>query len=542
MECLEVQPIALPPRKLTPAMTAAMIDESRQRPFEKAKTVQNWRDELNFDASARLSSWGVGVAPTPVEVEGRVLPPPQVSYGKGSSKPSVASGGWNLRNAKFCVPGKALTTWCLINFTRTPPQACVEFAQMFTAALREVGMVVNKPPHIDSAPGSADMVKATFERAGKAAKVIAGGPQAPPPQLFVCLVDGDADLYAAIKRIAICELPSPVASQCMLARKALNAKGQAQYAANVAMKVNVKLGGHNHAVESQNDLPSLGPQTMIMGADCSHGPPGSSQLSIAACVATMDGKRSKYHAELRAQRHSRGGKSQEAILQMKEMATEHLKHWAASNKGQLPASIIMFRDGVSEGQWAMARQQEAQAIQEAVASIDPRKTIPLTYIVCMKRHHIRFMAKNEGDTDRSGNLPAGTVVDSDVVHPYGFEFFLQAHAGLIGTARPTRYVVLQNDAKFTSDALQRTINSLSYTYARATRSVSLVPPAYYADILAEKGRTLMYSDAMSETATSYSDSTTTALQRESELGEPDSGQLMRSINRNKEFASTQWYM
>lgn len=45
----------------------------------------------------------------------------------------------------------------------------------------------------------------------------------------------------------------------------------------------------------------------------------------------------------------------------------------------------------------------------------------------------RFFANDLRDTDRSGNLPAGTVVDRTVTHPFAFDFYLQAHAGLVGT-------------------------------------------------------------------------------------------------------------
>lgn len=335
-----------------------------------------------------------------------------------------------------------MITWCLINFTRVPDQACLEFIDVLAQCLRGLGMSVSMAPHYERGNGTPEEVKSVFERAGREAKRKAGGPKAPPPQLFVCLIDGDADLYAAIKRVSFTELPSPVASQCLLSRKALNAKGQMQYAANVGMKINAKLLGCNHAIESPTDLPGFKPQTMLMGADVSHAGPGSTQLSIAASVATLDAKRTKYHSELRAQRNSSGGKSQEGILHMGDMAFEHLKHWQAQNQGRLPEAIVMFRDGVSEGQWAMSRQMEAAAIKAAIYKLDPKANIALTYIVCMKRHHIRFFANSDRDIDRSGNLPAGTVVDTKVVHPYGFDFYLQAHAGLIGTARPTRYVVL----------------------------------------------------------------------------------------------------
>jgi eukaryotic translation initiation factor 2C len=42
---------------------------------------------------------------------------------------------------------------------------------------------------------------------------------------------------------------------------------------------------------------------------------------------------------------------------------------------------------------------------------------------------MRFFAANLNDVDRSGNLPAGTVVDNVVTHPFAFDFYLQAHGG-----------------------------------------------------------------------------------------------------------------
>jgi eukaryotic translation initiation factor 2C len=42
---------------------------------------------------------------------------------------------------------------------------------------------------------------------------------------------------------------------------------------------------------------------------------------------------------------------------------------------------------------------------------------------------MRFFGLNQGDLDRTGNLPAGTVVDTTITHPFAFDFFLQAHAG-----------------------------------------------------------------------------------------------------------------
>lgn len=63
---------------------------------------------------------------------------------------------------------------------------------------------------------------------------------------------------------------------------------------------------------------------------------------------------------------------------------------------------------------------------------------------------------------------------------YDFDFFLQAHAGLQGTTRPTHYTVVHDDNAFKSDQLQGLTYGMAYLFARATKAVSLVPPAYYA--------------------------------------------------------------
>lgn len=63
-----------------------------------------------------------------------------------------------------------------------------------------------------------------------------------------------------------------------------------------------------------------------------------------------------------------------------------------------------------------------------------------------------------------------------------------AHGGLQGTTRPTHYYVVHDDIGFKANEIQGLTNALSYMFARATKAVSLVSPAYYADVACERGR------------------------------------------------------
>ncbi|KAG8942579.1 hypothetical protein FRC00_011746, partial [Tulasnella sp. 408] len=93
----------------------------------------------------------------------------------------------------------------------------------------------------------------------------------------------------------------------------------------------------------------------------------------------------------------------------------------------------------------------------------------------------RFFPPPGGSSDRSGNAPAGLVIDREITSPVEFDFYLQSHGGLLGTSRSAHYNVLVDQNNFMPDELQRLSFSLCHVYARATRSVSIVPPVYYAD-------------------------------------------------------------
>jgi eukaryotic translation initiation factor 2C len=80
------------------------------------------------------------------------------------------------------------------------------------------------------------------------------------------------------------------------------------------------------------------------------------------------------------------------------------------------------------------------------------------------------------------------VVDKGVTSMLDFDFYLQAHAGLQGTVKPTHYIVIYDESSLTADMVQQGVHTASYLYARATKAVSLVPPAYYADIVCEQAR------------------------------------------------------
>lgn len=148
-----------------------------------------------------------------------------------------------------------------------------------------------------------------------------------------------------------------------------------------------------------------------------------------------------------------------------------------------PQHVIVFRGAVSDGATKRLMKDEVRVLQKMLSEL---ATGPkLTYVTCSKGHQTRFYAANE-----QGYSAAGTVVDQQVTSVSDYDFFLQTHGSGVGAGIPraTRYTVLVDENKYPVDVLQQGINSLSYLWAPATKSVSLVPAAYLADRACERAR------------------------------------------------------
>ncbi|ORY36495.1 Piwi-domain-containing protein [Rhizoclosmatium globosum] len=249
--------------------------------------------------------------------------------------------------------------------------------------------------------------------------------------------------------------------------------------------IEASLGGVNMIVDPAKMLNVLGKPipTMVMGADVTHPPAGAQGgVSIASLVASMDSKFAEYRAGIKVQ-----GPREEIISDLTGMVGEHLSQFQARAKGRLPERLLFFRDGVSEGQFGEVALQEVQKLKLALRAAGAGNC-KLTFLVINKRHSHRFFCQESRDADRKGNVMAGTVIDSGITHPFEFDFFLNSHTGLQGTSRAAHYHVLYDENNFSADDLQEICYRMCYLFARASRSVSIVPAVYYAHLVAYRAR------------------------------------------------------
>ncbi|KAJ3563363.1 hypothetical protein NP233_g8987 [Leucocoprinus birnbaumii] len=475
--------------KLLEEHTAAMITVAANPPNANADAIENQGlRELGFAQNTpTLAAFGVGVGREMATVPGRILPPPKPKYRQnvdgGDFKADKAS--WNLRKVKF-TKGAVLENWAVLvirdnnrdDFSGPVDPHLKEILSGFSNMCGVSGMTVKSQPKVADValPPKNRSRDPTRSQAIKAIQTAMGTSFKPKPKIIlIILSDSDRHIYAGIKRL--CDVALDVATVCVQSGKIRG--GGPQYYANVALKINMKLGGVNHTLDPTSLSWLKEKPTMLVGMDVTHPGPGSVRgtPSIAAVVASYDSDYAQFPASMKMQESKK-----EMITDLEDMMYERLKVFQARNKGRLPDRVLVYRDGVSEGQFQIVIDQEMPPMLKAFHRIDVKHRPKLTIVVCGKRHHTRFFPTQEGDADSKANPLPGTVVDRGITSVYNFDFYLQAHGSLQGSSKPTHYFVIHDEIGFTQDKLQSLTNSVSYMFARATKAVSLVSPAYYADL------------------------------------------------------------
>ncbi|EMD35748.1 hypothetical protein CERSUDRAFT_84845 [Gelatoporia subvermispora B] len=449
-----------------------------------------------------LAGFGLDVAQEMAVIPGRVLPPPSITYKTG--RPNVKEGSWNILNVKFQSGGN-MANWAVMlvqegrrnEFQGENDPQLVQFLQLFSQKCAASGMSVPQvPPKIFATPRLPRDRNAALETISHALKGNLDN-RRKPSFILVLLSGEDNFIYPGIKRM--CDVDLGLHTVHMLLHKARGEpRKQDQYFSNVALKVNAKLGGVNHLLD-QNSMKWLTEKsTMLVGIDVTHPGPKSrpGTPSIAAVVASVDNNFVQFPASLMLQKPDWNKEAKEVIPppNLTTMMLERLKLYSQRNNS-LPDRIFVYRDGVSEGQYDTVLRFELPQILEAFKKI-PRKTPyrpKLTIAICGKRHHVRLYATDDRDKTRNGNTLPGTVVDRGITYVYHNDFYLQAHAGLQGTVKSTHYVIIYDENRYGADVLQQGTHTTSYLYARATKAVSLIPPAYYADLACERARYYLHN-------------------------------------------------
>lgn len=498
MEVCRVVPGQRCLKRLNENATAEMIKIAAKRPNLRQATIDNIIKNANFSQDKYLNSFGIQIANSMVELTGRILPTPGIKYGEKDQPLLPSNGAWNMKGRRL-YKGAIIKKWGLIVYDIGRPlqnDILMKFQAELIKSAKEIGIQIDNPVYQARAPAN-EIPEFVISKAFKKDRDI---------ELLVFILPGKTPFYGDIKRLCETEngftgFSDPdvrnliknkgVCTQCIQSKNVL--KCNPMTLAQLCLKINSKMGGTNNVIDNNNKvtrpLNVFKEPVIFLGADVTH--PGlgdKSSPSIAAIVGSIDEIPSRYSACVRIQGHR-----VEVIEDLENVTVELLKQFYRHMKVK-PRKIIMFRDGVSEGQFQQVLFHEMSAIQKACIRLEKGYEPGITFVVVQKRHKAKFFPVNKNDEDKSGNVSAGTTIDTVVCHPTEFDYYQYSHSGIQGTSRPAHYHVLWDDNNFSADELQALSFMLCHLYVRCTRSVSIPAPAYYAHHVAFRSRSHLQNE------------------------------------------------
>lgn len=330
---------------------------------------------------------------------------PRIEYG-GNKPVDVNSGEWNMKNVKF-KNSATLDNWTVM-FLRScnnNQDYWTDMQGFFTPAilafrkqLQTAGMTVHQPnlgvngdepievfvDQRDSADALFKKIDAGFQDDKMTARR--------PKSLLVLMSVAHTEIYNQLK---VCgDLKYGIHTVAVVGSKFVGKKHehrpQPTYFANVGLKFNLKLGGRNQAVQPADlGIISQG-KTMVVGLDVTHPSPGSVKdaPSVVGIVASIDSTMAQFPGDL----DSQTGR-QEEIANLEPLMIKRLRLWQKNNN-LLPENILIYRDGVSEGQYYnTVVEKELPPIRRACElgygasfkyGVNPRITI----VIVGKRHNV----------------------------------------------------------------------------------------------------------------------------------------------------------
>ncbi|KAL0887394.1 hypothetical protein Bca101_011377 [Brassica carinata] len=499
-------------KTLSNPQRASLVEKSRQGPPERMASLTNGLTKSNYNADMVLQESGVSIGSNFTQVDGRVLPAPILRVGNGQEF-QPRHGRWNLNYKKLVEPA-TVTRWAVVNFSARRDTNRLVSDLIRCGKTKGINVeppynVFQENPRFRDAPAHI-RVETMFEQ-------MQSEPGKKKPLFLLCILAEKKNslVYGPWKKKNL--IDHGIVTQCIAPTSKIND----QYLTNVLLKINAKLGGLNSllAMESSRAMMPLVTQvpTFIVGMDVSHGSPGHSDIpSIAAVVGSRQWPLiSKYRACVRTQSrkveiidnlfkpvtNEKGKLVDDGIFWFEELLWE----FYTSSGNMRPEHIIIFRDGVSESQFSQVLNIELDQMMQACKFVEENWEPKFTVIIAQKNHHTKFFQANAPD-----NVLPGTIIDSKICHPRNNDFYLCAHAGMIGTTRPTHYHVLYDEIGFSTDDLQELVHSLSYVYQRSTTAISVVAPICYAHLAAaQMGTVMKFEDtSLSETSSSHGGITT----------------------------------
>lgn len=200
----------------------------------------------------------------------------------------------------------------------------------------------------------------------------------------------------------------------------------------------------------------------------------SGQKSTCAFVASMNECITSWYSQVVFQEREIGD-------HLKRFFTRALEKFRDS-WGAFPSKIIVFRDGVGDGQLSHCSQYEVPQFEATLKEFNITDCT-VCFVVVQKRINTRIFRLRDGD--QLENPYPGTVLDHTVTRRHLYDFFLVSQHVRQGTVTPTHYIALHDSGRILPDHVQRLTYKLCHLYYNWPGTIRAPAPCQYAHKLAQ---------------------------------------------------------
>uniref|UniRef100_A0AAX7TP81 Piwi domain-containing protein n=1 Tax=Astatotilapia calliptera TaxID=8154 RepID=A0AAX7TP81_ASTCA len=370
-----------------------------------------------------LDKWGLSFDKQLLNLAGRVLPVERIYQGSRSYDYNPWAADWTKEMRGLAVmSAPPLNNWLLFHTRRNGNEAS-SLLQTLSRVSGPLGIAMGKPVMIQYEDHQESLLAALRHSVGPQIEMV-----------VVVLPNNRKDKYDSVKKFLCVDCPTP--SQCVVARTLSRPQALMTIATKIALQMACKMGGELWSVE----IPLK--QLMIVGIDCYHDT-AAGKRSIGALVASLN----------------------QSMSRLKTLSAA-LKEYLRFN-GCLPSRIIVYRDGVGDGQ-----------LHKPLSFCCSPK---LSVVVVKKRISSRFFAHING---KVSNPPPGTIVDAEVTRPEWYDFYIVSQAVRSGSVSPTHYNVVYDTSGLKPDHMQRLTYKLCHMYYNWQGIIRVPAPCQYAHKLA----------------------------------------------------------
>uniref|UniRef100_A0A8C3IPX6 Piwi like RNA-mediated gene silencing 1 n=1 Tax=Chrysemys picta bellii TaxID=8478 RepID=A0A8C3IPX6_CHRPI len=430
---------------------------TRLTPEQRQCEVGRLIDYIHRDDNVQkeLRDWGLNFDSNLLSFTARVVQAEKIHQaGKVFDyNPQFADWSKETRGAPL-ISVKPLDNWLLI-YTRRNYDAANALVQNLFKVTPAMGIQMNKAIMIEVDDRTEAYLRVLQQKVTS------------DTQIVVCILSSNRkDKYDAIKKYLCTDCPTP--SQCVIARTLSKPQSVMAIATKIALQMNCKMGGELWSVE----IPLK--QVMIVGIDCYHDTTAG-RRSIAGFVASLNQGMTRWFSRCVFQ-----DRGQELVDGLKVCLQAALRSWFSCNN-HMPSRIIVYRDGVGDGQLKTLVNYEVPQFLDCLKSVGKDYNPRLTVIVVKKRVNTRFFAQAGG---RLQNPPPGTVIDVEVTRPEWYDFFIVSQAVRSGSVSPTHYNVIYDNSALKPDHMQRLTYKLCHMYYNWPGVIRVPAPCQYAHKLA----------------------------------------------------------